>query len=194
MHPEVEQDHPGHCPKCGMDLELSTASANEVDEDTVVGELSRKFWIAFVFTLPVLFLAMGKMLPSYGLGNFLSHNKGKWLELFFSTPVVFWAGSIFFKRAWDSIIHRSPNMFTLIAIGVGSAYLFSLVAVLAPGVFPEAYQHEGEVGLYFEAAAVIVTLVLLGQLLEAKARRQTGKAVQALLKLGAKTAHRMRDG
>ena len=194
MHPEIEQDHPGDCPKCGMDLEPKSVGDGGDEEAAATRALSRKFWIALALTVPVFLLAMGKMVPGLVLEQWIPHRVGKWLELLLSAPVVLWAGGMFFQRGWNSIINRSPNMFTLIAIGVGAAFGFSVVAVLAPGVFPESFRHHGEVGLYFEAAAVIITLVLLGQLLEAKARSRTGKAVQALLELGAKTAHRVRDG
>lgn len=194
MHPEVEQEQPGACPKCGMDLEPKTVGGGEAEEESAIRALKRKFWIALALTIPVLFLAMGKMIPGLNLEQWVPHRVGKWLEFVLSTPVVLWAGGMFFQRGWNSIVHRSPNMFTLIAIGVGAAYVFSVFAVLTPGVFPKSFRQHGEVGLYFEAAAVIITLVLLGQLLEAKARSRTGKAVKALLELGAKTAHRIRDG
>ena len=191
MHPEIEQDHPGDCPKCGMPLEPKTGAA-ENGEDAEVRSLSRKFWIALVLTIPVFLLAMGHMIP--GLESMVPKRISKWVEFVLTTPVVFWAGGMFFSRAWKSVVNRSLNMFTLIAVGVGAAYAFSVVAVLAPGIFPESFRQHGEVGLYFEAAAVITTLVLLGQMLEAKARSRTGAAIQALLGLAAKTAHRVRDG
>ncbi|MEE4271810.1 MAG: copper-translocating P-type ATPase, partial [Thermoanaerobaculales bacterium] len=191
MHPEVEQNHPGDCPKCGMPLEPKTV-AGEVEEDAEVRALSRKFWIALALTVPVFLLAMGHMIP--GIDSLVPKRISKWIELILTTPVVFWAGGMFFTRAWRSVVNRSLNMFTLIAVGVGAAYLFSVVAVLAPGLFPESFRQHGEVGLYFEAAAVITTLVLLGQMLEARARSRTGAAIQTLLGLAAKTAHRVRDG
>ncbi len=194
MHPEIEQDHPGSCPKCGMDLEPKSTGDGGDEEAAATRSLSRKFWIAAALTVPVFFLAMGKMVPGLNLEQWIPHRVGKWLEFALSTPVVLWAGWMFFQRGWNSIINRSPNMFTLISAGVGAAYIFSAVAVLAPHLFPDSFRHHGEVGLYFEAAAVVVTLVLLGQLLESRARSRTGKAVQALLELGAKTAHRVRDG
>lgn len=191
MHPEVEQNHPGDCPKCGMPLEPKTV-AGEVEEDAEVRALSRKFWIALALTVPVFLLAMGHMIP--GIDSLVPKRNSKWIEFILTTPVVFWAGGMFFTRAWRSVVNRSLNMFTLIAVGVGAAYLFSVVAVLAPGLFPESFRQHGEVGLYFEAAAVITTLVLVGQMLEARARSRTGAAIQTLLGLAAKTAHRVRDG
>jgi Cu+-exporting ATPase len=194
MHPEIEQDHPGDCPKCGMPLEPKEIT-NAADEHArrEIRDLSRKFWIGLALTLPVFLLAMLPMLPGVSLERWIPRNVSKWIELALATPVVFWAGGIFFAKGWRSLKGWNLNMFTLIAIGVGAAYLYSLVAVLAPGVFPPSFRHHGEVGLYFEAAAVITVLVLLGQLLEAKARSRTGQAIQALLGLAAKSANRIAD-
>lgn len=205
MHPEVIADHPGDCPKCGMPLEPVFAGDSADDEEAAeLRKLSRKFWIAFAMALPVFVIAMAGMIPWGNVDKILPPSIAKWIEFALATPVVLWAGSSFFVKAWRSLVHRSPNMFTLIATGVGAAYLFSVVAVLAPGLFPESFRihgdgttgdgSTGEIGLYFEAAAVITVLVLLGQLLEARARSQTGLAIQALLGLAAKTAHRLRDG
>lgn len=194
MHPEIEQDHPGQCPKCGMDLEPKSVGDGSDEEEVAIRSLSRKFWIALALTVPVLILAMGRMIPGVPFDEWVPRRVSKWLEFALSAPVVIWAGGMFFQRGWNSIVNRSPNMFTLIAFGVGAAFGFSVVAVLAPGIFPESFRQHGEVGLYFESAAVITTLVLMGQLLEARARSRTGKAVQALIELGAKTAHRIRDG
>src|SRR6267154_3111432 len=193
MHPEVEQDHPGACPKCGMTLEPKTIG-DEEHEHGETRSLSRKFWIALVLTIPVLFLAMGHAIPGLDIDSVVPKRIEKWIEFALTTPVVLWAGGFFFTRAWQSIVNRSLNMFTLIAVGVGAAYFYSAVAVIAPGIFPESFRRHGEVDLYFEAAAVITTLVLLGQLIEAKARSRTGQAIKALLGLAAKTAHRVRDG
>jgi Cu+-exporting ATPase len=192
MHPEIEQDHPGDCPKCGMPLEPKEVT-NVADEHArrEIRDLSRKFWIGLALTLPVFLLAMLPMLPGVSLERWIPKSVSKWIELALATPVVFWAGGIFFVKGWRSLKGWNLNMFTLIAIGVGAAYLYSLVAVLAPGVFPHSFRHHGEVGLYFEAAAVITVLVLLGQLLEAKARSRTGQAIQALLGLAAKSATRI---
>src|SRR6266540_4193312 len=193
MHPEVEQDHPGACPKCGMTLEPKDVGAEE-EEQRETRSLSRKFWIALVLTIPVLLLAMGHAIPGLEIDSIVPKRIGKWIEFALTTPVVLWAGGFFFTRAWQSIVNRSLNMFTLIAVGVGSAYVYSAVAVIAPGIFPSSFRRHGEVDLYFEAAAVITTLILLGQLIEAKARSRTGHAIKALLGLAAKTAHRIHDG
>src|SRR5438067_1899977 len=193
MHPEIEQDHAGHCPKCGMTLEPKTIGAGDEEEQKEIRSLSRKFWSALVLTIPVLFIAMGHAIPGLDVDAMIPKQISKWIEFALATPVVLWAGDFFFTRAWRSIVNRSLNMFTLIAVGVGAAYFYSAVAVLAPGIFPESFQSHGEVGLYFEAAAVITTLVLFGQLIEAKARSRTGQAIKALLGLAAKTAHRVRD-
>ena len=193
MHPEIEQDHPGECPKCGMVLEPKTPRMVGEDE-TEIRSLSRKFWNALVLTIPVLILAMGHAVPGLHVDSIIPRQIGKWIEFVLTTPVVLWAGGFFFARAWRSVVNRSLNMFTLIAVGVGAAYFYSAVAVITPGIFPDSFQRNGEIDLYFEAAAVITTLVLLGQLLEAKARSRTGQAIKALLGLAAKSAHRVRDG
>jgi P-type Cu+ transporter len=194
MHPEIEQDHPGACPKCGMTLEPKTIEIEEEGEQRETRSLSRKFWIALVLTIPVLILAMGHAMPGLHIDTIVPRNIAKWIEFGLTTPVVLWAGGFFFTRAWQSIVNRSLNMFTLIGVGVGASYVYSAVAAIAPGIFPESFRRHGEVGLYFEAAAVITTLVLLGQLIEAKARSRTGQAIQHLLGLAAKTAHRVRNG
>ena len=193
MHPEIEQDHPGACPKCGMALEPKMRSA-ESDDDSETRALARKFWVGLVLTIPVLLLAMGEWIPGLKNAHWISRSVSGWLEFLLSTPVVLWAGGVFFGRAWRSIKTWQLNMFTLIATGVGAAYLYSAVAVVAPGIFPPSFRQQGEIGLYFEAAAVITVLVLLGQMLEAKARHRTGQAIKALLGLAAKTAHRIHDG
>src|SRR5256886_2242349 len=194
MHPEIEQDHPGACPKCGMTLESKTVGAGDEEEQKGVRLLSRKFWIALVLTIPVLIIAMGHAIPGLHIDSIIPKQIGKWFEFALTTPVVLWAGGFFLTRAWRSILNRSLNMFTLIAVGVGAAYFYSVVAVIAPGIFPTSFRRHGEVDLYFEAAAVITTLILLGQLIEAKARSRTGHAIKALLGLAAKTAHRIHDG
>src|SRR5262249_10549732 len=193
MHPEIAQDHPGACPKCGMTLEPKTIGGDE-HQHGETRSLSQKFWIALVLTIPVLFLAMGHAISALNIDSIVPKQIEKWIEFALTTPVVLWAGGFFFTRAWQSIVNRSLNMFTLIAVGVGAAYFYSTVAVIAPGIFPASFRQHGEVELYFEAAAVISTLVLLGQLIEAKARSRTGHAIKALLGLAAKTAHRVRDG
>lgn len=189
MCPGVESDRPGDCPKCGMALERNPLLTDD-GEDEEIWALNRTFWIAAALTLPVFFLAMGHMIP----GVHFRKDITKWIEFILTIPVVLWAGGMFFTKAWVSLKTWNLNMFTLIATGVGAAFLYSAVAVLAPGVFPESFKEHGEVGLYFEAAAVITVLVLLGQLLEAKARARTGEAIQSLIGLAAKTAHRLRDG
>src|SRR5213593_262355 len=194
MHPEIEQDHQGACPKCGMMLEPKTVGAGDEEEQKGVRSLARKFWSALLLTIPVLFIAMGHAIPGVHIDSIIPKQIGKWIEFALATPVVLWAGGFFFTRAWHSIVNRSLNMFTLIAVGVGAAYFYSAVAVITPGIFPDSFQRNGEIDLYFEAAAVITTLVLLGQLLEAKARSRTGQAIKALLGLAAKSAHRVRDG
>ena len=194
MHPEIEQDHPGSCPKCGMSLEPKAGGGEGEHEHDETRALTRKFWIAFILTIPVLILAMGHMIPGVDVESVIPKRIGKWIQFALTTPVVLWAGGFFFTRAWDSIVHRSLNMFTLIAVGVGAAYVYSSIAVVAPGIFPSSFQRHGEVDLYFEAAAVITTLILLGQMIEARARSRTGQAIKALLGLAAKTAHRVRDG
>lgn len=194
MHPEIEQDHPGACPICGMTLEPKTVGPGDEEEQHEINSLSRKFWIALVLTIPVLSIAMGHAIPGLQIDSIVPKQISKWIEFALTTPVVLWAGGFFFTRAWQSIINRSLNMFTLIAVGVGAAYSYSAVAVIVPEIFPESFRSHGEVGLYFEAAAVITTLVLLGQLIETKARSRTGHAIKALLGLAAKTAHRVRNG
>jgi Cu+-exporting ATPase len=194
MHPEIEQDRPGNCPKCGMTLELKTIGAGDEEEQKAIRSLSRKFWSALILTIPVLLIAMSHAIPGLHVEAMIPKQISKWIEFALATPVVLWAGGFFFTRAWQSIVNRSLNMFTLIAVGVGAAYFYSAVAVIAPEIFPWSFRTNGEVGLYFEAAAVITTLVLFGQLIEAKARSRTGQAVKALLGLAAKTTHRVRDG
>jgi P-type Cu+ transporter len=195
MHPEIEQDHPGECPKCGMTLEPKTVGgAVDEQEQREIRSLTVKFWTGLALTVPILFLAMGKYIPGLNLHRLIPMTVSKWLELILSTPVVLWAGAMFFDRGWRSILNRHLNMFTLIAMGVGVAYLYSVIGVLLPGIFPDSFKEGGEVAVYFEAAAVITVLVLLGQLLEARARSETGQAIRGLLGLAAKTAHRVRDG
>lgn len=194
MHPEIEQDSPGDCPKCGMALEPKSGSSESGEEDSETRNLSKRFWFALVLTVPVVFIAMAPMIPGLGAENWIPPRIGQWAELLLATPVIFWAGSIFFVRAWRSVINRSPNMFTLIGLGVGSAYIYSLVAIFFPSVFPASFRESGVVAVYFEAAAAITTLVLLGQLVEAKARSRTGQAVRALLDLAPQRATRVRDG
>jgi len=196
MHPEIEQDEPGDCPICGMPLEPKVVTdAAEEHARKEIRDLSRKFWIGLALALPVVVLAMAPMIPGVSLESWIPRSVAKWIEFALTTPVVFWAGGIFLVKGWRSLKGWNLNMFTLIALGVGAAYLYSAVAVLFPGLFPASFHHHGEVGLYFEAAAVITVLVLLGQLLEARARSRTGQAIRTLLGLAAKSATRLKpDG
>lgn len=190
MHPEIVRDAPGACPKCGMALEPTTVAVDE--ENPELDSMTHRFWIAAALTLPLLAVMVSDILPGHPIQHLLSGALLGWIEFALVTPVVLWAGWPFFERGWQSILHRSPNMFTLIAIGSGSAYLYSVAAVVAPGIFPAAFRDmSGRLGLYFEAAAVITVLVLLGQVLELKARSQTSGAIKALLGLAPKTARRI---
>ncbi len=193
MHPEVVQDKPGACPKCGMALESRTATIEEEKNPELV-DMARRFWISLVLTAPVFFFAMSEHLPEQLVQHAPSTRLTAWLEFALSTPVVLWGGWPFFVRGWRSIINRGLNMFTLIAVGTGTAYMYSVVATLFPQVFPASFRSEGgQVAVYFEAAAVITTLVLLGQVLELRARSQTSSAVKALLGLAPKTARVLHD-
>jgi P-type Cu+ transporter len=195
MHPQIVRPAPGSCPICGMALEPRTVSAAN-EENPELRDMRRRFWVSSTLALPVLVVAMADSLPGHPLNALASSRAQTWFELVLATPVVLWGGWPFFVRAWNSIIHRSLNMFTLIGLGVGVAYIYSLVATLFPGIFPDSFRDEGGVvAPYFEAAAVIVALVLLGQVLELKARSQTGAAIKALLGLAPKTARLVRkDG
>jgi len=187
MHPEVEQIGPGSCPKCGMALEPKTITGEE-GENPELTDFRRRFWIGLVLTLPLLVLEMGGHLINM---HIIEGNMSNWIQLAFATPVVLWAGWPFFDRGWKSVKTKSLNMFTLVAMGTGVAWIYSVVATLMPRIFPEAFRAEGVVPVYFEAAAVIVVLVLLGQMLELKARERTGGAIKALLGLAPKTAKRI---
>src|SRR3989441_688019 len=189
MHPEIVRDGPGSCPICGMALEPRTVTLEERPSPDLI-DMSRRFWVSLALTVPLLFVAMA---PMAGLHlDPLDGRAGRWAELILATPVVLWGGWPFFVRGWASVVNRSPNMFTLIALGTGVAYLDSVAAVLAPGLFPPSFRdHHGEVGVYFEAAAAIVTLVLLGQVLELRARSRTSSALRALLGLAPRTARRL---
>jgi len=185
MHPEVRQDHPGNCPKCGMTLEPVMPSLDDEDNPELA-DFRRRFWWTLPFTVVVLVLAMvGHRL------QWFEPTTQSWIELVLSLPVVLWAGAPFFQRGLQSIVHRSPNMWTLIGLGTGAAFLYSLVATFVPSFFPQTFQMHGRVGVYFEAAAVIISLTLLGQVLELKARSQTSAAIKSLLKLAPKTARRI---
>ncbi len=192
MHPEVQQDHPGDCPICGMALELKTVSGSDAaEDDSELRYMTRRFWIGAVLSAPVLLLAMAHAVPALARQSWVMSDASRWIQFALTTPVVWWAGWTFFQRGWRSIITRQLNMFTLIAIGVGAAFAFSTVAMLVPGIFPPSMLHEGRVDVYFEAAAVIVVLVLLGQVLELRARSRTGSAIKALLNLAPPTARRV---
>lgn len=191
MHPEIEQDRPGHCPICGMALEPKEIT-EEVD-DSEYREMLHRFWVGAILTIPVLILSMSGMLPIPGIAS-IPEQVSRWLQLIISTPVVLWAGWPFFERAWYSIVNRSLNMFSLIALGVGSAYFYSAIAVLFPEIFPDSFKEKGELFIYFEAACMITVLVLLGQVLELKAKSRTSQAIKALLGRAAKTAHLLVDG
>jgi Cu+-exporting ATPase len=192
MHPEVIRDTPGSCPVCGMALEPRTVLPEEEENPELI-DMTRRFKISLILTIPVFFIAMHGFIPGFSLRKFVSAELLKWIELAFATPVVLWGGYPFFVRGWQSIVNRSPNMFTLIGLGVSVAYIYSTIATLFTGIFPASFRTNGEVGVYFEAAAVIVTLVLLGQVLELRARGQTGAAIRALLGLAPKTARRIKE-
>ncbi|HSX77758.1 MAG TPA: copper-translocating P-type ATPase, partial [Candidatus Saccharimonadia bacterium] len=193
MHPEIVRDQPGSCPLCGMALEPRTVSVEEEVNPELV-DMTHRFWISLVFTVPLLGLAMSEMLPGRPVQHAFSARLFTWLQFVLATPVVLWGGWPFFVRGWASLIHRSLNMFTLVAIGTGAAYVSSVMATLVPTLFPDAFRvHSGEVPVYFEAAAVITALVLLGQVLELRARGQTSSAIKALLGLAPKTARILRD-
>lgn len=191
MHPEVQQEQPGDCPKCGMALEPIHVSAEDNDDDNQeLRDMSRRFWICLVLTLPVFVVAMAHLIPAWqhGWGN--SH-ASRWMQFLLTTPVVLWGAAPFFRRGWRSLVTVQFNMWTLISIGVAAAYLFSIVSLLVPGVFPHMLKHGGQTPIYFESAAVIVVLVLLGQILELRARAQTGNAIKSLLDLAPKKALRV---
>jgi P-type Cu+ transporter len=193
MHPEVVRDGPGDCPICGMALEPVTVTAEEVQNPELV-DMSRRFWIASALTLPLLVVAMGSMLPG-SVERVVSMRARPWIEMALSTPVCLWAGWPFFVRAWRSVATWNLNMFTLIGLGVAVSYVTSVVAVISPDLFPAAFRDEmGHVPVYFEAAAVIVTLVLLGQVLELRARGRTSDAIRQLLRLAPATARRVGSG
>lgn len=193
MHPEVLQKGPGSCPKCGMDLEPKEVTADE-GESPEIKSMTQRFWICLVLTLPVFLIAMSDAIPGVTLHQVLSSTTQNWVQLVLATPVVLWGGWPFFVRGYKSIVTWQLNMFTLIAIGTGVAWAYSIVAVLAPQIFPAAFRDaQGNVAVYFEAAAVIVTLVLLGQVLELRARQRTSGAIRALLGLAPKTARIVRE-
>jgi P-type Cu+ transporter len=191
MHPEIVRNEPGSCPICGMALEPRIAAGVPQEDDSELRSMSRRFWTGVALSVPLLFISMGAMAKS-GPFAAISESWLQWVQLALATPVVVWGGWPFFERGWRSVVNRHLNMFTLIAIGTGTAYVYSLAATLAPGLFPQTFRgHHGSVEVYFETSAIIVTLVLLGQVLELRARRQTGAAIRALLDLNPKTARRI---
>jgi len=191
MHPEIRQVGPGSCPICGMALEPVLVSLEAEPNEELI-DMTRRFWIGLALAIPVVILEMGGHF--LGLNHYIGQRTSNWLQLILATPVVLWAGWPFFQRGWQSLVNRSLNMFTLIAMGTGAAWVYSMVAVLMPGIFPDAFrQHDGSVAVYFEAAAVITVLVLLGQVLELRARESTSGAIRALLDLAPKTARLIRD-
>jgi P-type Cu+ transporter len=190
MHPEIIRDRPGACPKCGMALEPMEVTAEE-DDNPELRDMTRRFWIGCVLTVPLFLLAMAEMVPGLAALRRWAGDAIVWIQLGLASPVVLYCGWPFFVRGAGSIVHRSPNMFTLIAAGTGTAYLYSAVAAVAPGIFPEAFRVEGRVPVYFETAAVITVLVLLGQVLELRARGRTRGALRALLDLAPPTARRV---
>ena len=193
MHPEIVRPEAGFCPICGMALEPRTVTLEEEANPELV-DMTRRFWVGVVLSAPIALLAMSDMIPGQPVQRIISPQLLNWFQLLLATPVALWSGWPFFQRGWASIVNRSLNMFTLIAIGVGTAYVYSVVATLFPHVFPESFRgHNGEVGVYFDAAAVITTLVLLGQVLELRARSKTSRAIKALLGLAPKTARLIRD-
>jgi len=190
MHPEVRQIGPGSCPICGMALEPVETSLEEEPNHELI-DMSRRFWWSLVLTAPILAFMASEFLPGQPLQHALSPRVATWMQFVLATPVVLWGGWPFFVRGWASLVSRHLNMFTLIALGVGAAYLFSVVATVAPGVFPDSFRMHGQVGVYFEPAAVIVVLVLLGQVLELRARSRTSGAIRGLLGLAPKTARKI---
>ncbi|QDT16581.1 heavy metal translocating P-type ATPase [Alienimonas californiensis] len=196
MHPQIEQDAPGDCPICGMALEPKTVAVRgaEDEPDPELVDMTRRFWIGLALGLPVILLAMGPMI-GLPVHDWIGARASQWLQLALATPVVLWCGWPFFVRGWRSVVNRHLNMFTLIALGVAAAYAYSVAAVVAPGLFPETFreEHSGLIGVYFEAAAMIVVLVLLGQVMELRARRKTGAALRELLSLAPPTARVVGD-
>jgi Cu+-exporting ATPase len=193
MHPEIVRDSPGSCPICGMALEPKTVSAEEEENPELI-QMTRRFRFGIILTIPLVFIAMRDLIPGLSLESFIPLKIINWMEFILATPVVLWGGWPFFVRGWQSIINRSPNMFTLIGLGVAVSYTYSVVATLLPGIFPQSFRSEGGmVATYFEAAAVITILVLLGQVLELRARSKTGTAIKELLGLAPKTARIILD-
>ena len=191
MHPEIIRDEPGDCPICGMALEPVTVKLEEEENPELI-DMTRRFWFSAVLSIPLVIITMGELIPGVRFDWLASPRILSWIEFLLGTPVVLWGGWPFFVRGWRSVVTRNLNMFTLIGLGTGVAYLYSTVATVAPDIFPASFRDEfGEVAVYFEAAAVIVTLVLLGQVMELRARSSTGAAIKALLGLAPNTARRI---
>jgi Cu+-exporting ATPase len=194
MHPQIEQLGPGSCPICGMALEPKHITSTSEQENPELRDMSRRFWISATLTVPILVLAMTEMFPGQPVQHALGMKLTIWIQMILATPVVLWGGLPLFKRGWESVIHRSLNMFTLIALGTASAFFYSVIATLIPDIFPDSFRgHGGQVPVYFEAAAVITTLVLLGQVLELRARSRTSSAIRELLNLAPKTGRIIRS-
>ncbi len=194
MHPEIIRDKPGSCPICGMALEPMGVPTGDEGPNPELVDFTRRLWVSAALSVPLLIIAMAPML-GLTFRAFVDDRAMVWVELALASPVVLWAALPFFHRGWDSVVNRSPNMWTLISLGVGAAYLYSVVATLFPDIFPHQFRgHDGAVPVYFEAAAVIVALVFLGQVLELRARERTGSAIRALLDLAPKTARLIGEG
>ena len=192
MHPQISRPEPGNCPICGMTLEPRETTAEEINPELV--DMTRRFWISVALAVPLLALMISDLIPSMPLQHLLSAQTWAWIEFALATPVVLWCGWPFFVRGWRSVINRSLNMFTLIALGTGAAYLYSAIVTFFPHLFPPSFQAAGGgIALYYEPAVVIIALVLLGQVMELRARSQTGSAIRALLGLAPKTARRLDD-
>ncbi len=192
MHPQIEQDHAGNCPICGMTLEPKTVVAGSEEDNAELRDMTRRFWIGTALALPVFILGMAHLFPN--APTWVASDCSRWLQFILSTPIVLWGGWPFFVRGWQSVRNRSLNMFTLIAMGVGVAYFYSAVVMLFPQLFPPSFQEHGKIGVYFESAAIITVLVLLGQVLELRARSRTSSAIRALLDLAPQKAHLLRNG
>src|SRR5665213_2563981 len=190
MHPQIVRDEPGNCPICGMALEPREVTAEEVNPE--LADMTRRFWISVALAVPFIALMVSELTPSMPLQHLLSAEALAWVQLALATPVVLWCGWPFFQRGWQSVVNRSLNMFTLIALGTGAAYLYSAVATILPGLFPPSFRGaSGSIALYFEPSVVIIALVLLGQVMELRARSKTGSAIRALLGMAPRTARRM---
>src|SRR5205085_7858679 len=190
MHPEIVRDQPGPCPICGMALEPATVSSAQ--DDTELRQMSRRFWWSVLLGAPLAVIAMGGMLPAFPLYHWLGMHAIHWMQFALATPIVAWGAWPFFQRAWTSVLNRRANMFTLIGLGIAAAYLYSAVATVVPGILPETFRGpSGEVEVYFEVAAFVTILVLLGQVLELRARSATSSAIRGLLDLSPKQARRI---